>query len=265
MLAQQRQALILDRVRERGAARVAELVAAFGVSDMTVRRDLDLLARRGLVDKVHGGATVPRAGSTDEPGFAEKSQREPTEKIGIAHVAARLVRAGEAIGLSAGTTTWTLAHELVDVVRLTVVTNSPSVAEVFHEAGRADQTVVLTGGVRTPSDALVGPVAVGSLTSINLDSVFLGTHGMDVRSGFSTPNLLEAETNQALIRAARRLVVVADHTKWGVVGIATVAPLAKADVLVSDAGLSREARVRLAEHIEEVLLAEGAEPREAGA
>ncbi len=256
MLAQQRQTLILDAVREHGAARVADLVTRFGVSDMTVRRDLDVLARRGLIDKVHGGATMPLAGSTDEPGFAEKSSREPVEKQGIAQAAASLVRPGQAVGLSAGTTTWTLAHLLLDIGGLTVVTNSPPVAEVFHVAGRTDQTVVLTGGIRTPSDALVGPVAVGSLASINLDTVFLGTHGMDVRCGFSTPNFLEADTNRALIRAARRLVVVADHTKWGVVGIATVAPLAQADVLVSDPDLSREARSRLAEQVGELLLSD---------
>ncbi|MBA2740087.1 MAG: DeoR/GlpR transcriptional regulator [Nocardioidaceae bacterium] len=262
MLAQQRQTMILEVVRENGAARVADLVAQFGVSDMTIRRDLDVLARRGWLDKVHGGATMPLAGSTDEPGFAEKSLRELAEKQGIAHTAAALVRPGQAVGLSAGTTTWTLAQALLDVAGLTVVTNSPPVAEVFHTAGRSDQTVVLTGGVRTPSDALVGPVAVGSLASINLDTVFLGTHGMEVRSGFSAPNFLEADTNRALIRAARRLVVVADHTKWGVVGIATVAPLEQADVLVSDPQLSREARTRLAEHVGEVLLADEVDGRD---
>lgn len=135
-------------------------------------------------------------------------------------------------------------------------------AEVFHTAGQTDQTVILTGGMRTPSDALVGPVAVGSLASINLDTVFLGTHGMDVRSGFSTPNFLEADTNRALIRAARRLVVVADHTKWGVVGIATVAPLQQADVLVSDPGLSRDVRMRLGEHVDELLLTDQVEGRD---
>lgn len=262
MLAQQRQTLILDLVQRDGAARVGDLVARFQVSDMTIRRDLDVLVRRGLIDKVHGGATVPMAGSTDEPGFAEKSLREQVEKRGIARRAAELVRPGQAVGLSAGTTTWALARELLDVARLTVVTNSPPVAEMFHESGRADQVVVLTGGVRTPSDALVGPVAVGSLTSINLDTVFLGTHGMDERSGFSTPNLLEAETNKALIRAARHLVVVADHTKWGAVGIATVAPLAQADVLVSDSQLSREARARLHDHVGEVLLADVVQGRD---
>ncbi len=255
MLAQQRQSRILEKVRIHGAAKVSDLVVELGVSDMTIRRDLDALARRGLVDKVHGGATTPSGGSTDEPGFQVKSLRERPEKQAIARSAAELVRPGQAVGLSAGTTTWTLALELREVPGLTVVTNSLPVAEVLHESGRSDQTVVLTGGVRTPSAALVGPVAVGSLSSVNLDTVFLGTHGMDARSGFTTPNFLEAETNRALVQAARRLVVVADHTKWGVVGIATVAPLEDADVIVTDSGLPRDARLLLCEHVEEVVLA----------
>ena len=255
MLAQQRQSRILEVVRHHGAAKVSDLVARFGVSDMTIRRDLDALARRGLVDKVHGGATTPSGGSTDEPGFQAKSLREQAEKQAIAGAAAELVRPGQAIGLSAGTTTWTLALLLRDVPGLTVVTNSLPVAVALHEGGRPDQTVVLTGGVRTPSDALVGPVAVGALRSVNLDTVFLGTHGMDARSGFSTPNFLEAETNRALVQAGRRLVVVADSTKWGVVGIATVAPLERADVIITDDGLTRDARQLLWEHVDEVVLA----------
>lgn len=257
LLAQQRRTRILEWVRQDGAAKVSALVAEFGVSDMTIRRDLDALARRGLVDKVHGGATMP-SGSTDEPGFQAKSLREQAEKQAVAGAAATLVRPGQAIGLSAGTTTWTLALLLRDVPGLTVVTNSLPVAEVLNDGGRQDQTVVLTGGVRTPSDALVGPVAVGSLRSVNLDTVFLGTHGMDVRSGYTTPNFLEAETNRALVHAARRLVVVADHTKWGVVGLATVAPLGQADVIVTDDRLPRDARQLLWEHVREVVLARSA-------
>lgn len=254
MLAQQRQSRILEVVRLHGAAKVSDLVVEFGVSDMTIRRDLDALSRRGLVDKVHGGATTPSGGSTDEPGFQAKLLRAQPEKQAIARAAAALVRPGQAVGLSAGTTTWTLARQLREVAGLTVVTNSLPVAEALHEHGRTDQTVILTGGVRTPSDALVGPVAVGSLRSVNLDTVFLGTHGMDARSGFTTPNFLEAETNQALLAAARRLVVVADHTKWGVVGIATVAPLDQADVIVTDDGLSRDARQQLGDHVAEVVV-----------
>src|SRR5690606_33235204 len=157
MLAPQRQAAILERVRTDGAVRVSDLVAELGVSDMTMRRDLEVLADRGLVSKVHGGATAVQPGSTDEPEFAAKAIRQRAEKRAIAAAAAQLVKPGTAVALSAGTTTAELARRLTEVPELTVVTNSIPVADVFDKAGRTDQTVVLTGGVRTPSDALVGP------------------------------------------------------------------------------------------------------------
>lgn len=257
MLAQQRQAAILDRVRVSGGVRVSDLAAEFGVSDMTIRRDLETLAERGLLAKVHGGATRAQPGSTDEPGFAAKSARQRGEKSAIAARAAGLVDAGSAIALSAGTTTAELARRLVTVPRLTVVTNSIPAAEVFHRSGRADQTVVLTGGVRTPSDALVGPVAVAALRTLHVDLLFLGVHGMSERAGFSTPNLLEAETDRALVAAADRLVVLTDHTKWGTQGISSIAELAAAHAVVSDPGLPPDARTSLAERGVELLIAEG--------
>ena len=118
-----------------------------------------------------------------------------------------------------------------------------------------DRTVVLIGGVRTPSDALVGPIATAALQSLHLDQLFLGAHGIDPEHGLSTPNLMEAETNRAFVRAARRLVVVADHTKWGIVGLSTMAGLREADVLVSDDRLRAEARAVLTENVGELVLA----------
>ena len=174
MFAQQRQAAILDRVRSAGGVRVSDLATEFGVSDMTIRRDLEALDERGLLAKVHGGATATGPSSTDEPGFRAKSVRQLAEKAAIADRAAKMVRPGAAIALSAGTTTAELARRLVDVPGLTVVTNSLPVAEVLHAAGRSDQTVVLTGGVRTPSDALVGPLAGDAIRTLHLDLLFLG-------------------------------------------------------------------------------------------
>lgn len=249
MLAAQRQAVILKQLRASGGVKVADLTRLLGVSDMTVRRDLDTLARQGLLDKVHGGATTPRHSSTEEPGFEAKSARERAEKRAIASAAAAMVQPGEAIGLSAGTTTWALAHELLGVPGLTFVTNSIHIAEVLYAGAQPDHTVVLTGGIRTPSDALVGPLAVSALRALNLDTVFLGVHGMDQRSGFTTPNLMEADTDRALVEAARRLIVVADHTKWGVVGISTVAALSDADVLVTDDGMEAAARTALEDEV----------------
>jgi DeoR/GlpR family transcriptional regulator of sugar metabolism len=255
MLAGQRQMLIVEEIRRRGAVRVSELTEQLRVSEMTIRRDLDTLATAGLIEKVHGGATARGGASTDEPGFEAKSHRQLREKEAIAAAASKLVQPGQAIGITAGTTTWRLAHHIVDVSNLTVVTNSIPVADVFHGDGRPDLTVVLTGGVRTPSDALVGPVAVATLRSLHVDVLFMGVHGITAEAGFTTPNLLEAETDEALIASARRVVVLADHTKWGVRGLLSIARLDDADVLVSDSGLPAEARTILAEHVGELIIA----------
>ncbi|MEJ3743826.1 DeoR/GlpR family DNA-binding transcription regulator [Actinomycetes bacterium KLBMP 9797] len=254
MLAPQRQAAILDRVRVSGGVRVTELANEFGVSDMTIRRDLEALADRGLLAKVHGGATSMQPGSTDEPGFAAKSIRQRVEKAAIAARAAEFVTPGFAVALSAGTTTAELARRLTDMPGLTVVTNSIPVADVFYRAGRPDQTVVLTGGVRTPSDALVGPVAVGAVRTLHLDVLFLGVHGMSERAGFTTPNMMEADTNRALVAAAERLVVLADHTKWGTVGISSMASLDEAHAVVTDSALPDDGRAALSEHVGELVI-----------
>ena len=254
MLARQRHAFILERVNVDGAVRVADLVRDLGVSDMTVRRDLEYLERRGAVERVHGGATAISGTALFEPGFTTKSALRQREKEAIAEAAAGLVEPQMAIAVSAGSTTYALARRLADVVGLTVVTNAVRIAEVLHEIGRSDQTIILTGGVRTPSDALVGPFAVAALRTVHVDLVFLGVHGMDEASGFTSPNLLEAETDRTLIDAGRRLVVVADHTKWGIVGLSTIAQLDKADVLITDTGITPDARAIIGTHVRELVV-----------
>jgi DeoR/GlpR family transcriptional regulator of sugar metabolism len=256
MLARQRQSFILDRVREDGAVRVAELVRELGVSDMTVRRDLEVLHERGLLEKVHGGATSLTRNAMFEPGFAAKSALQQGEKDAIADAAVALVEPGMAIAISAGTTTYALAQRLTYVPGLTVVTNSVRVADVLYQAGRTDQTIILTGGVRTPSDALVGPFAVAALRTVHVDLVFVGVHGIDPHSGFTCPNLLEADTDRALIEAGRSLVVVADHSKWGVIGISSIARLDQADVLITDAGLDPDAQATLAKAVRSLVVVE---------
>ena len=242
MLARQRHAYILDRVRADGGVRVADLVRELNVSDMTVRRDLELLHEQGLLEKVHGGATAVEQSALFEPGFSAKSELQRDAKEAIAEAAARLVHPGHAIALSAGTTTYAVARRLLEVPQLTVVTNSVPVADVLYHGGRPDQTVILTGGVRTPSDALVGPFAVAALRTVNVDLVIMGVHGMDPHAGFTTPNMLEAETDRAMVEAGRRLIVVADHTKWGVIGISSIARLSQADMLITDDDIDPEAR-----------------------
>jgi DeoR/GlpR family transcriptional regulator of sugar metabolism len=255
LLGEQRRALILDEVRRRGGVRVGELTHKLSVSDMTVRRDLDVLARAGLVEKVHGGAVPVAEPSSHEPGFEAKSSLETASKSAIAEAAAALAAPGSAIALSGGTTTFALAQRLVEVEGLTVVTNSVRVADLFDTGGARSTTVVLTGGFRTRSAALVGPIADRAIRSLHFDVLFLGCHGISVEAGLSTPNLAEAETNRCFVQSARRVVVVADHTKWGTVGLSGFAPLDRVDVLVTDSEMAMEDRAAVAEHVGELIVA----------
>jgi DeoR/GlpR family transcriptional regulator of sugar metabolism len=255
MLARQRQSVILRTVRSDGSARVSDLTQKLGVSDMTIRRDLEVLARTGLIEKVHGGAVLPGAPSSHEPGFEAKSVRELPEKAMIAKAAARLVVPGAAVALSAGTTTYALAEQLFSVPGLTVVTNSMRVASLFGV--RPDGPDGLTGGMRTPSEALVGPIADLAIRSLHFDLLFLGCHGIDPTAGLTTPNLAESETNRAFVRSARRVIVVADHTKWGIVGLSSFADLDEVDTLVTDERFPPEARSQVADRVGQLIIADG--------
>jgi len=162
---------------------------------------------------------------------------------------------GSSIALTAGTTTYAMAKFLASVPNLTVLTNSPTVAGVLELPQRSDRTVIHTGGVRTPSNALVGPVAAATVRSLHVDTVFMGVHGMTEQAGFTTPNLMEAETNREMIRAGSRLVIVADHTKWGTVGLSGIAELSAAHVLVTDSGMDEDGIEALSRSIANVIIA----------
>ncbi|MFJ1790926.1 DeoR/GlpR family DNA-binding transcription regulator [Kitasatospora griseola] len=257
MLAAQRRALILEETRRTGAVRVADLVTEFGVSDMTVRRDLEALTRQGAVQKVHGGAVAAGAAGF-EPGFAAKSELAKGTKAALADAAARLVEPGSVVALSAGTTTYAVASRLLEVPQLTIVTNSLRIADLLRAAesdGRETvPSLLLTGGSPTRSAALVGALAEQTIRTLHVDLLILGVHGVSEQAGLTTPNLAEAQTNRALIASARRTVVVADHTKWDVVGLSSFATLTEVDCFLTDDALPAAARTALAETVGELVV-----------
>lgn len=235
MLAEQRRRAILDELESSGSVTVSALAAWLRVSDMTVRRDLEELSARNLLRKVHGGA-MPVPKTAAEPHFVQKRALNRPEKEVIAREAARLVGEGDTVAFSAGTTTWHVAEALRHgYTDLTFITNSTNIALTLQEAGW--ERILLSGGsFRTPSDALVGPFADRTLKTLNADVLFLGVHGVHPDAGLTTPNTAEAETDRCLAEAAQRVVVVADHTKLGVVALAKIIPLDRVDVLVTDGG-----------------------------
>lgn len=232
----ERQDALVQILRERRFASLHDLAESLHVSEVTVRRDLKRLKEYGLVRTVVGGAEL--AGSAAEPPFRYKRVLKPQEKEAIARQALGLVHSGMTISLSAGTTTWTLAKLMKprDLPgQVTFITNSVNVATALQNNGWSE--IVLCGGIfRTRSDALVGPLAELTLRQLYSDILFLGIHGMDVEHGLMTPNLLEQSANRVLIEQSARIVVLADHSKWGAMATARVATWDEVSLLITDSG-----------------------------
>jgi DeoR/GlpR family transcriptional regulator of sugar metabolism len=257
MLAAERRDAILRALRSVGSVRVADLAAELDVSEMTVRRDLDTLDAQNLLRKVHGGA-VARQNRGEEPRSAQKAAQQRAEKAAIASVAATTVEDGMTIAIGAGTTTTELARHLRGRRSITVVTNSITIFQELTDPatdGSDAPLVYLSGGVRTPSDALVGPVADVAIGSFRVDATYLGVHGFDVDAGLTSPNIAEAQTNRTLIDIGGRLVVLADHTKYGEVGACVFARLSRVQTLIVDDGLVPADRARVEEHVGDLVIA----------
>lgn len=232
MLAADRHAAILARLGMQRTVRVSELAESLGVSEMTIRRDIEGLDAAGALRKVHGGAASYTALSALEPGFGANADQRTEAKESIAKAAATLIQPGMTIALTGGTTTYRLVDHLSGP--LTVLTNSLPAAEKLHRTAPPGVTVLLTGGERSPSEALVGPIATSTVRSFNVDLCFMGTHGVDAQGGITTPNLAEADTNRAFAEQCSRLVVLADSTKFGTVSLARIAGIDQVSCIVTD-------------------------------
>lgn len=229
----ERHAAAVEALTRRGRVEVAELAARFGVSEMTVRRDLQELERRDLCRRVHGGA-VPGTSRSYEPPFSVREQREAEAKSAIARGVVDLLGTGETVLLDVGTTTLEVARALRGRSNLTVLTPSLPIANVL--ADEAGLRVICLGGVARPGErSLVGSLTVEAIRQFYVDVLVLGVGGLDVDAGLTEFNLDDAAVKRAALERSSRLVVAADETKLGSVAFASVAPANRVDVLVTNA------------------------------
>ncbi|GAA1858053.1 DeoR/GlpR family DNA-binding transcription regulator [Asanoa iriomotensis] len=238
MYAEERQEEILRLARAQGRVDVTALADGFQVTAETIRRDLTVLERAGVLRRVHGGAIpVERIGF--EPALAARDTVLITEKERIAKAALAELPDEGAVILDAGSTTARLAQALPTDRELSVVVNSPVLATLLGT--RANLTVLLLGGrVRGKTLATVDDWALRPLADMYVDVAFMGTNGCSVERGLTTPDPAEATVKRAMIAAARRVVLLADHTKIGNDYLARFGDLTDLDVLITDTGLDAE-------------------------
>lgn len=253
MNAEGRRHLVLEALEERREVAVAALSQTAGVSEMTVRRDLEALEREGLLKRVHGGA-VSAVSRGYEPPYALRSSREREIKRAIGERAATLVDDGDTIAVDVGTTTLELARSLSLADNLTVLTPSLRVAEVLT-ANPGIRTIVTGGIARHGELSLIGDLAERAFEQLHCDTAFLGAGGVDPRAGVTEFNLEDTRVKRAALASARRVVILADASKLGSVALASICPLDRVDVLVTDQGASHEVLDPIREMGVEVLTA----------
>ncbi|MCW2875982.1 MAG: D-beta-D-heptose 1-phosphate adenosyltransferase [Sphaerisporangium sp.] len=235
MYAEERQQEILRRARAVGRVDVVTLGEEFSVTTETIRRDLTVLERAGVLRRVHGGAIpVERLGF--EPALATRDEVMTAEKERIAKAAMAELPEDGAIIIDAGSTTGRLVQVLPADRELTVIVNSPPLATVL--ATRANLSVIMLGGrVRGRTLATVDDWALRPLSRLNVDVAFMATNGCSVAKGLTTPDTAEAAIKRAMIKAANRSVLLADHTKFSDTYLARFASMSEIDVVITDTGI----------------------------
>ena len=234
--------IILDRVEREGDASIADLAEQLGVSEMTVRRDLDRLEREGALRRAHGRAIKGVSGSY-EPPFAVRAERQVAEKLLIAREVAGLLADRETVILDGGSTGVAIARELRDR-ELTVCTPSLRVADVLRQA--LNIRLMITGGImRRGEESLVGPSAVATLEGHRFDSYVMTVSGLDPQAGCTEWNVDDAIIKRVALQVSTRCIVAADSTKFGSTAFARVCGLDAVSMVVSDGSLSEGYRERI--------------------
>ena len=222
MLNEERRRLIVEVLNRDGRVLVGDLARHFRTSQVTIRKDLDLLQAQGRIHRTHGGALPAGESALDDPTLREKEKLRRKEKLQIAAAAARMVKEGQVVILDSGTTTTAIALALRKFTNLTIITNAVNIAAEL--SGTAIEVILTGGTLRKNSFSLVGPIAEETLRRLNADLLFLGVDGFDVHYGLSTPNLLEAKVNRVMVEVAKRTVAACDSSKFGRRSLSLIVP-----------------------------------------
>ena len=234
----ERRGKIVEFLKNEGKIRVEELSDRLEVSQVTIRKDLDALERQGLLERSHGNAVFSQQ-SRFNIAFLEKLQMQASAKELIAEAAVSHIHEGDSLILDSGTTTLALAKVLVGKFRsLFVITNSVPAALELTKAGY--ELLLVGGQIRNHSMALIGPMGLKNLESFHVDRAFMGTSGITLSHGYSTPDSLDAQIKQAMIRIADKAYVLTDSSKFGHNCMVSFAKCSDIHLTLTDSGLSQK-------------------------
>jgi len=227
-----RRTAVAQRLLDEGEAYIAELAVSFGTSEMTIRRDLDFLEFEGRARRIRGGAISVQSRSF-EPPVLLRSSKESGVKRALARAALAQLQPNETVIIDGGSTTHELAKSIPNDFPLTVFTSSLLIVCELNTKG-AVRTFVTGGMVRVDELTLVGPLAIDSYKSINCDSLFMSVAGISAEKGLTDPNMDDSYVKKAAMRAARRVVILADASKIDHVALINVAPINHIDLLITN-------------------------------
>lgn len=249
----QRHARIRDRLEAQKVVSNAELGGLLGVSEATVRRDLQWLEKQGILERTHGGAILSQRVKM-EPEYAARVLAHPDEKRLIGAAAAALIEEGDTIFVSSGSTATQVVANIPSNARVTVVTSNLSAALEVHDA--SFDLILLGGTLYRRSNAAVGLFAMENLRRMTANKAFIGADGISLKFGYTVPSNPEAELVRLMMeRTHGSVIVVADHSKWGVISNFEVAKIDEVHMLVTDDRFSRSARAELEARNVKVILA----------
>lgn len=235
----ERRRRILEYLKANRSGKNEELAGALGVSLATVRRDLDYLATQGLVSRTHGGAILPEHSTAFERLYSEKRLLGQAEKRRIGEAAAAMVADGETLILDSGSTTIEVARRLKHHKNLTIITNDLLIASTLEFD--PSTTLMLTGGTRRAGfSVLIGPVTEDFFRGVRVNKSFLSADAVDLVHGITNATFPEAATKRLIIEAAREVILVVDHSKFGGSALAKVSGLELVHQVVTDSGVGDE-------------------------
>lgn len=239
MLGEERKEYILNQVKRTGSINAIDITKTLDVSETTIRRDLNRLAKKNLARRTYGGALAVIPVSS-ELKFDVKKEKHIEEKKKIALAASKLIEDGDVILQEAGTTGFQTAMSITHIRNLTVLTNSCDIASVLIKTN-LDYKVILSGGIlKADMHYLVGPFADYAFSSIDVDKAFIGITGIDLERGITATDQIDAQTKKKIINSSKKVIALCDHSKFGHVSVNFVSSVNKIDILITDSGTNKE-------------------------